>query len=167
MIVAPRPLAQPGHGALLAPTPVSPGDGNVGDAWHFPRRGGVERVREQSYARRLFYLRRKTVFTAETTDKRETSVSRRAGGRLYHVDPRGCRHRGLQLGFGDTTAKGRSRAPIELGGRRDRHSRLRLWASGVSSLSPPGGGREFLSALDGSSYGNLTATEGGTSPKLA
>jgi hypothetical protein len=24
-----------------------------------------------------------------------------------------------------------------------------------------GGGREFLSALDGSSYGNLTATEGG------
>jgi integrase len=35
-----------------------------------------------------------------------------------------------------------------------------------SHLSP-GGGREFLSALDGQSYGNLTATEGGTSRKLA
>lgn len=31
----------------------------------------------------------------------------------------------------------------------------------------PGGGREFLSALDGQSYGNLTATEGGASRNVS
>ena len=31
----------------------------------------------------------------------------------------------------------------------------------------PGGGREYLAALDGGSYGNLTATEGGASRNVS